>query len=150
MLSTKSLVAYQKARLPIALASLNNGHSSNLRAYCTGVRSSSKPNLVPVRPLCLRSATWRSSIVTNFNITAPGRVPTTRAEAHAIVGRCRVVVMTLARNFIWPCNSFMLSRCTNSFLVSPSLASKPMRRRLNLYSSCLGASARVSTTRLTT
>jgi hypothetical protein len=34
-------------------------------------------------------------------------------------------------------------------LVSPSLVSKPVRRRLSLRSSCLGTSARVSTARLT-
>jgi hypothetical protein len=44
----------------------------------------------------------------------------------------------------------VLNRCTSSFLVSPSLASKPMRQRLSLWSSYLGVSARVSTTRLTT
>jgi hypothetical protein len=32
----------------------------------------------------------------------------------------------------------------------PSLASKPLRHRLSLRSSCLGVSARVSTARLTT
>jgi hypothetical protein len=37
----------------------------------------------------------------------------------------------------------MLSR---SFSISPSLASKPVRHKLSLRSSCLGASARVSTT----
>jgi hypothetical protein len=35
-------------------------------------------------------------------------------------------------------------------LVSPSLASKPTRRRLSLRSFCLGASARVSIAQLTT
>jgi hypothetical protein len=35
-------------------------------------------------------------------------------------------------------------------LVSPSLASKPVKRMLSLHSSCLGTLARVSTARLTT
>jgi hypothetical protein len=35
-------------------------------------------------------------------------------------------------------------------LVSPSLASKPVKRRLNLCSSCLGVLTRVSIARLTT
>jgi hypothetical protein len=66
-------------------------------------------------------------------------------EACAVAGHCHVVAMTLVHNFIWPCNSSVLSCYTSSFLVSPSLASKPMRCRLNLCSSYLGALARVST-----
>ncbi len=62
---------------------------------------------------------------------------------------CCVVATTLACNLIWPCNNSVFSRCTNYFSVSPSLASKPVRCNLNLHSSYLGASARVSTSRLT-
>ncbi len=60
---TKSLDAHQKARLLAALASLNNGYSSDLCACCVGVRSSSRPNLVPARPLRPRSVAWWSSLV---------------------------------------------------------------------------------------
>jgi hypothetical protein len=56
----------------------------------------------------------------------------------------------LARSLIWPCNNFVLSCCISSFLVSPSLTSKAVRRRLSLHSSYLGASAKVSIARLTT
>ncbi len=44
----------------------------------------------------------------------------------------------------------MLSYYTSSFLVSPSLPLKPMKHRLNLRSSYLGASTRVSRAQLTT
>ncbi len=57
----------QKVRLLATLASLNSGHSSNLRACCVDVRFSSKPNLVPARPLCPRSTAWQSSLVANLN-----------------------------------------------------------------------------------
>jgi hypothetical protein len=40
----------------------------------------------------------------------------------------------------------VLSNCTSSFLVSPSLASKFVKCKLNLRSSYLGTSAKVSTT----
>ncbi len=46
----KNSTARQKARLPVALASLNNGHKSNLRACCANVRSSSRPNFVRLTP----------------------------------------------------------------------------------------------------
>jgi hypothetical protein len=36
----KSSIACQKARLLAALASLNNGHNSDLCAYCVDVKSS--------------------------------------------------------------------------------------------------------------
>ncbi len=67
-----------------------------------------------------------------------------------MAGHYYVATMTLACSFIWPCNNSMLSRCTSSFLVSPSLASNHVRCKLSLRFSCLGASARVSTTWLTT
>jgi len=38
MPSMKSLATCQKVHLPVALAFLNNGHNSNLRAYYVGVR----------------------------------------------------------------------------------------------------------------
>jgi hypothetical protein len=44
----------------------------------------------------------------------------------------------------------VLNRCTNSFSVSPSLASKLMKCKLSLHSSYLGTSTRVSIARLTT
>ncbi len=144
MLLMKSSVARQKARLPTALASLNNDHSSNLRACCAGVRSSSTPSFVPGRPLRPRSAAWRSSFVANLSNTAPGRAPAVEVEAHVVIGRYRVAAMTLARSLIWPCNTSVLSRCTSSFSILPSLASKPVRRRLSLRSSCLGVLAKVS------
>ncbi len=134
----------------VALASLNNSHTSSLRACCANVRSSSKPNLVPARPLRLRSTTWRSSLVVNLISTASRHMLVVGAEAHTMAGRYCVAMTTLAHNFISPCNSFVLSHYTNSFSVSPSFASKLMKRKLNLHSSCLGASTRVSTTRLTT
>ncbi len=146
----KSLDVRQKARLPIALASLNNGHNSNLCAYCVGVRFSSKPNLVPAKPLRFHSATWRSLFVANLSNIVPGNAPTAEVEAFTVASRCHVAATTLARNLIWPYNSSMLIRYTSSFLVSPSLALKPMRCKLSLHSSCLGASARVSIARLTT
>jgi hypothetical protein len=117
----KSSVARQKARLPIALASSNNGHSSDLHACCVGVRSLSRPNSILARPLCLGSAAWWSSFITNLNNIVPGHAPTAEVEAHIVVGRCCVVAMTLACSLIWPCNSFVLNYCTSSFSVSPSL-----------------------------
>jgi hypothetical protein len=68
----KSSAACQKACLPTTLASLNNGHSSDLCACCAGVRSSSRPSFVPIRPLCPPSTAWRSSFVANLSNTAPG------------------------------------------------------------------------------
>ncbi len=144
MPSTKSLATHQKARLPAALASLNNSHRSDLRTCCVGARSSSKPNLVPARPLHLRSVAWRSSFVLNLSSTMSGCALAIEVEARAIAGCYRVVAMTLVPNLIWPCNSSMLSHCTNSFLVSPSLALKFVRRKLNLRSFYLGTSAKVS------
>jgi hypothetical protein len=47
----KSSIVREKVRLPATLASLNNSHSFNLCAYYVGVKSSSKPNFVPTRPL---------------------------------------------------------------------------------------------------
>ncbi len=139
----------QKARLPAALASLNNGHSFDLCTCCVGVKSSSKPNLVFAMPLCPHSTAWRYLFVTNLSNTTSWCTLTVEAEVLAITGRYCMVVITLARNFIWPYNSFVLSRCTSSFLISPSLASKPVKWRLNLCSSCLGMSTRFSTTWLT-
>ncbi len=150
MMLTKSSATRQNASLLAALASLNSGHSSDLRACCVGVRSSSRPNLVPARPLPPRNAAWRSSLVANLSNTAPGRALIVEVEACKVTGRCCVAATTLTRSLIWPCNSSVLNRCTNSFSVSPSLTSKPVRRRLRLCSSCLGASAKVSTARLTT
>ncbi len=150
MSSTRSSAACQNVRLPVALASLNNGHNSDFRACCVGVRSSSRPNLVLARPLCLRSATLRSSLVANLSSTTLRRALAVEVEAHEVAGRCRVAATTLTRNLIWPCSNSMLNCYTSSFSVSPSLASKPVRRKLNLRSSCLGASAKVSTARLTT
>ncbi len=142
----KSSVAHQKACLPIALASLNNGHSSDLHTYCASVGSSSRPNLVPTRPLRLHNAAWQSSLITNLNNTTLGRALAAKAKAHIVANHCCVATMTLARNFILPCSNFMLSRCTSSFSILSFLASKPMRHRLSLCSSCLGALAKVSTT----
>ncbi len=142
----KSSTARQKARLLATLASLNNGHSSDLRACCVGVRSLSKPSFVLARPLRPRSATWRSSFVANLSNTTPGRVPVIKVEARVVTGHCRMAAMTLKCNLIWPYNTFVLSCCTCSFLVSSSLALKPMRCRLSLRSSCLGVSVKVSTT----
>ncbi len=140
----KSLVARQKACLHVTLASLNNSHSSDLHACCVSVRSSSRPNFVPIRPLRLQSPAWRSSFIANLNNTAPGRALVVEVEAHVVVSRCHVATMTLARSLIWPCNNFVLSRCTIFFSISPSLALKPVKCRLSLRSSCLGTSARVS------
>jgi hypothetical protein len=141
----KSSAARQKARLLAALASLNNGHSSDLRACCARVRSSSRPSFVLARPLRPQSAAWQSSLVANLNNTMPRRAPAVKVEARVITGRCHVAAMTLARSLIWPCNTSVLSRCTNSFSVSPSLASKLVKRRLSLRSSYLGVAAKVST-----
>ncbi len=150
MLSTKSSATRQNPHLPITLACLNNGHSYDLHTCCVGVRSSSKPNLVPARPLCSRSATWKSSFVINLSSTTSRRALVIKVEAREVVGCCHMAAMTLTRSLIWPCNSSVLSCYTSSFSVSPSLASNPMRGRLSLRSSCLGTSARVSIARLTT
>lgn len=140
----------KKACLFAALASLNNGHSSDLRACCVGMRFSSRPNLVPTRPLCLHSAAWRSSLIANLSSTALRHAPIIGAEACVVASCCHVTAITLACNLIWPYNSFVLNHCTNSFSVSPSLALKLVRRRLSLRSSYLGMSTRVSIARLTT
>ncbi len=140
----------QKVRLPATLASLNSGHSFDLCACCVGVRSSSRPSLVPAKPLCTHSTVWRSSLIVNLSNTTLGHAPIVRPEVHAVTSHYHVVVTTLARSLMWSYNNFMLSRCTNSFSVSPSLASKPMRRNLNLCSSCMGVSVRVSIAQLTT
>jgi hypothetical protein len=136
--------------LPTALASLNNGHSFDLRAYCTGVSSSSKPSFVLAKPLHPQSVAWRFSFMVNLNSTAPGRAFAAEVEAHTVANRCHVAMTTLACSLIWCCNNSVLNRCTSSFSVSPSLASKLVRRKLNLHSLCLGMSTRVSTTHLTT
>ncbi len=119
-------------------------HNSDLCACCAGVKSSSKPSLVPAKPLHPRNVAWRSSLVANFNSTASRRVLATTAEACVIASCYRVATTTLACNLIWPYNSFVLSCYTIFFSVLPSLALKPMRRRLSLWFSCLGMSARVS------
>jgi hypothetical protein len=150
MPSTKSLAARQKACLLVALASLNNGHSSNLCACYVGVRSSSKPNLVHPKPLHPHSTAWWSSFITNLSSTVPGRVLSAEVEAHTITSPYCMVAMTLAHSFIQPYNSSMLNRCISSFSVFPSLASKFVRHKLSLHSSYLGASTRVSTAQLTT
>jgi len=150
VLSTKNTTVRQKACLPVAFTSLNNGHSSNLRAYCVGVRFSSRPNLGLARPLRPCNAAWRSSFVVNLSSITLRHAPTIGAEAYTVTSRCRVTVTTLARSFIWPSNNSVLSHYTNSFSVSPSFTSKPMRRRLSLCSFCLNMSARVFTTWLTT
>ncbi len=146
----KSSAARQKVCLLTALASLNNGHSSDLHACCMGMRFSSRPSFVPIKPLRPRSTAWRFSLVANLSSTAPERAIVVEVEARVVVGCYRMAVLTLVRSLIWPYNNFVLSCCTNSFLVSPSLALKPMRRRLNLCSSSLGVSTRVSTAWLTT
>ncbi len=46
-----------------------------------GVKSLSRPNLVPVRQGHPRSMAWRSSLIANLNSTAPRCVPTTGAHA---------------------------------------------------------------------
>jgi hypothetical protein len=140
----------QKARLPVALASLNNGHISDLHVCCASVRSSSRPSLVLVRPLCPHNAAWRSSLIANLNNIVPGRAPAIEAKARTVTGCYRVVATTLVCSFIWRYSSSMLSHCTNSFLGSPSLVSNPVRHRLSLRPSCLGVLARVSTAWLTT
>ncbi len=118
----KSLVARQKARLPATLASLNNGHNFDLCACCVGMKSSFRPSLVPTKPLRLRSVAWWFSLVANFNNIVPGCAPIVWANALSVPGHCRVVTTNLAHNLIWPCNIYVLNRCTNSFLVLPSLA----------------------------
>jgi hypothetical protein len=55
-----------------------------------------------------------------------------------------VAAMTLAHSLIRPYNSYVLSCCTSSFSVLPSLVLKPMKCRLSLRTSYLGASTRVS------
>jgi hypothetical protein len=146
MLSTKS----SDVHLFIALASLNSGHNFDVHACYMGMRSSSRPNLVHARPLNLRSAAWRSLLVTNVSNTALRRAPVIRAEVLTVIGRYRVATTTLAHNFIWPCNSFVLNHYVRSFSVLPSLSLKPMRCKLSLCSSYLGASTKVSTAWLTT
>jgi hypothetical protein len=105
----------QKVHLPTSLASLNNDHNFDLRTCYVGVRFSSRPNLVPTKPLRLRIVAWRSSLVVNLSSTTLGRAPVAKAEACAVIGHCRVATTTLARNLIWPCNNSVLSCCTNSF-----------------------------------
>ncbi len=146
----KISVVRQEVRLLVALASLNNGHSSDLCACYAGVKFSSRPRSVLAKPLRPQSAAWQSSLVANLNNIALGRTPTTKVEARTIAGRSHVVMTTLVRSLIWPYNNFVLSRYTSFFSILPSLALKPMRRKLNLHSSYLSASARVSTTQLTT
>ncbi len=115
-----------------------------------GMRSSSRPNLVPAKPLCPRNATWRSSFVTKLRSIALKHAYVAEAKARTIASRYRVAMITLAHSLIWPSNNSILNRYRSSFLVSPSLASKPVKHKLSLRSSCLGASAKVSTARLIT
>ncbi len=135
----KSSATHQKARLLTALASLNSGHNSDLCAYYVGMRSLSRPNLVPTRPLHPRNATWRFSLVANLSNTVPKHALTAKAKARTIAGRYHMTTTFLAHNFIWPYNNSVLSHYTSSFSISPSLASKPVRRRLSLRSTYLGA-----------
>ncbi len=121
----KSSVTCQKARLPTTLASLNNDHNFNLCTCCVDVRSLSRPNFVFARPLCPHSAAWQSSFVANLSSTALGRMPAVEVEVRTIACHYHVAATTLARSFIWPYNSSVLNRCTSSFSISPSLASKP-------------------------
>ncbi len=132
------------------LASLNNAHSSNLHTYYTNVRFSSRPNFVPAKPLCPRSAAWQSSFIANLGTITLGRSPTAKVEAHIVTSCCHVATTTLARSFIWPCNNFVFNYYTCSFSVSSYLASKPVKWKLSLHSSCLGTSVKVSTAQLTT
>jgi hypothetical protein len=67
--------------LLVALASLNNGHNSDLRACCSSVRSSSMPNFVVARPLRPQNAAWWSSFVVNLSNTALGHAPVAKVEA---------------------------------------------------------------------
>ncbi len=150
MLLMKSSAACQKACLLATLASLNNDHNSNLRARYAGVGFLCRPSFVPARHLPLQSATIRFSFIANLSNTTPLRAPVVELEARVTVDRCCVAVTTSARSLIWPCNNSVLSHCTSFFSISPSLASKLMRGRLSLRSSCLGASARVSIVWLTT
>lgn len=142
----ESSTTHQKVCLLAALASLNNGHNFNLHNYYVGMKSSSKPSLVPTKPLRSRSTTWQSSLVTNLSSIMLRCTPTAEAKAHTTTSCYHVAVTTLAHSFIWPCNNFVLSNCTSSFLVSPSLALKFVKCKLNLCSSYLGMSAKVSTT----
>jgi len=121
---TKSSIVSQKVHLPAALASLNNIHIFDLRTCCVGVKSLSRLSLVLGRPLHPCSATWWSSLIVNLSSTVSGRTPIARAKAHLVANHYCVAAMTLAHSFIWPCNNFVLSHCTSSFLVSPSLASR--------------------------
>jgi hypothetical protein len=131
MSSTKSSIARQKACVVAALASFNNGHSSNSRNCCVGVRSLSRPNLVPTRPLHLRNVTWRSSLVANLSSTALGCALAANVEARVVVGHCHMVMTTLARSLIWPSNSYVFNCCTSCFSVSPSFQKvKKVAKRL--------------------
>ncbi len=146
----KSSATRQKARLPVALTSLNNGHNFDLHGCYVGMRSLSRPNMVPTRPLRPRNTAWWSSIVANLNNTASGSMLAIGVEARVVACHYHMAMTTLVRNLIWICNSSMLSHYTSSFSVSPSLTSKPVKCRLSLCSSCLGASTRVSIAWLTT
>jgi hypothetical protein len=55
---TKSSVVRQKARLFVALVSLNNDHNFDLRVCYVGLRSLSRPNLVLAKPLRPHSVAW--------------------------------------------------------------------------------------------
>jgi hypothetical protein len=77
----KSSATCQKAHLFIVLAFLNIGHIFDLHAYCAGVRSSSRPSLVPARPLRHHGAAWQSSLVVNLSSAVSGHAPVVRAEA---------------------------------------------------------------------
>ncbi len=120
-----------------------------LRLLC-GCEVFIQAQLGPARPLRPHNTAWRSLLVANLSSIVPRRAPATEVQAHVIAGSCRMATMTLARSLIQPYNSFMLNCYTNVFYVSSSLASKLVRCRLNLRSSCLGASTRVSTAQLTT
>ncbi len=116
--------ALKAARLPTALASLNSGHNSDLCAYCVDVRSLSRPNMIPTKPLHPRSTAWRSSFVANLNNITLGHMPIIKVEVCIIASRCCVAVMTLACNVIWPCNNSLLNRCTSG---APSQSSSNHR-----------------------
>jgi hypothetical protein len=140
----------KSSAVPAASASLNNDHNSDLHACCVSVRSSSRPNIVPAKPLCPQNATWWFSLVANLSNIVLGCAPAAKVDAHVVASLCRVAVTTLAPSLIWPCNNFVLSCYISSCFVSPSLTSKLVRRRLSLRSSCLGMLTKVSTARLTT
>ncbi len=86
-----------------------------------GVRSLSRPNLVPAKFVRPHSAAWQPSLVTNLSSITPRRMPAVGEEARVVARHYCVAVTTLARNLIWPYNSSVLSCCTSSFLISTFL-----------------------------